>query len=96
MESRPEEDPRRVGEARRRPRQAGAQRLEALALLLAERMVGLFGAGQMADHQHQIEGCERAGVEPLEVGPGKAQPAHAGVDLERCRQPATRRRACSA
>ena len=69
------------------PGNSGRSRSNARQLLLVHRIVGLLGAGQVAHDQTQVERVEVGAGEALELVFGEAQAAHAGVDLERGRQP---------
>ena len=73
-----------VGEARRRRRQLGAQRLEAQALALVHGVVGMIGAGEMAHHQRGLEGGQQLGRgrHLVELAFGHAEAVHAGVDVD--------------
>jgi hypothetical protein len=84
----PEENPGRIGERGRRGRQHGAQAVELPALRLVGRMMRLVGAGEMAHHQPKIDALQRLwiGRNRLDFPWRHAEPRHAAVDLQGCRQ----------
>jgi hypothetical protein len=87
-----EKDAWRVGEARRHRRQAPAPLLETQALRLVHRVLGLVGAGEVADEQGGCEAVKpfRLGRQRLGLDRRKPQPAHAGVHLHHRPQPGAR------
>ena len=87
VEGGPEEDPGRVGEARRRRAAGGARSSSKRARWVSfKRVLRLLGDRQMAHHQDQIERLEQAAIETLELRPAEAQAAHPGIEMQRRRQ----------
>ena len=83
-----EEQAARVGEAGRRRRQLGAQRLEALALQGVDRAVRRVGAGEVAHHQREVDCLQqrRLGGQLVDLVVRHAEPVDAGVDVDGGRQ----------